>query len=331
MNLKKLTLGALTLALLLTPTTLAHAQTNLGAAQDLNLLVFNNHTQSGTDIHGRVAVGGKADYRSGGMTLGSQVNPSSATAPTLIVKGDYYNVNNSVRGDVVVGGTANWDTPTLTGDLSANKIRLSGGGSISGTQTENITSVPFDFDAAYSQLSGLSASLASLTATGSVSNLYNNLRLTATGKSLEVFNISASQLSSANYFGFEGAFASGATVIVNIDGPSVSARNFGFSFGGVDTSHLLFNFVNASSVKSENIGWSGSILAPDANWDTTYGQFNGTVVLKSLSGSIETHTNSFQGNLPSVAVVPEASSGLLVLAAAIPLLFGAIRTRRRAV
>ena len=320
----------------------AHAQTNLGAAQDYNLFIFRNHTQSGTDVQGRVAVGGNASYGSG-MNIASSINPASS-APSLIVGGNFSNTNNTVNGPMIVGGKTSWNNPTLNGSLKSGSVEFSGYGTvngsvtygtsfsnphttISGKVTQGSIPSPINFGAAYTQLNGLSTSLAAYVPTGLVTNAYNNLRLTGTGRNFEVFNVSAAQLSSANYFGFEGPFSSSATVVVNITGANVSASNFGFNFGSVDTSHILFNFSDAVTLSSANIGWSGAILAPKAEISTSYGQFNGTVIAHDLSGTAETHLSAFKGTLPCGTSVAEEPAVVLLMAGCLP--FGALVLMRK--
>ena len=58
---------------------------NLGIANDFNIFVFGDHTQSNVDSEGRVAVGGNATYTDYGV--GSSVAPISTDRADLIVQG----------------------------------------------------------------------------------------------------------------------------------------------------------------------------------------------------------------------------------------------------
>lgn len=305
----------------------AQAQ-SIGVASDYNMFLFGNHNQSNTDVEGRVAVGGNAQY--GGLTIGSKIAPGGSI-PSLVVGGNYQNQNNTVNGNAIIGGNANWQNPTLNGNLSARNVTLTGSGTIngkityannysnahttvSGTVTKGAVTVPIDFAAARTYYTDLSTNLASLATTGSTSQAYGNLRLTGSGAGLEVFSLTTAQLASTNYFEFSSGFASNATILVNVSGTSASASNFGFNLGSANRQRILFNFDEANAVNLANIGWEGSVLAPKATVTANNGQFNGNLIAKNMNGSMEFHNTGYNGVLPSGATsVPEGGAGLFYL------------------
>jgi choice-of-anchor A domain-containing protein len=317
-------------AAVLTPA--AHAQ-SFGTAKDFNLFLFGNHNQSGTDVWGRVAVGGNADYRTGGyspgMTIGSTLGGS--TTDNLIVGGNYWNVSHTVNGNIVVGGNTHWNNPTANGKISSNgNVTFVGSGTVqngvkhggsynpgsvtvNGGVTAGSTTLPIDFAAEELFYNNLSADLAALTNTGSFANPWNNLNIQGTGALTEIITISASALSSANVMNFSG-FNSAATVIVNVTGTSITAQNFAMNFGSLNKQNVLFNFKDATAISLTNISWDTTFLAPKATVSTTNGQLNGTLVAKNLTGSMESHTSQFTGIVPSTRIPEPATLALLGIA-----------------
>lgn len=300
----------------------------LGPAQGYNVFVLNDQKQSNVDIQGRVAVGHNADYSAGGMTIGSSLS-SSSTAPSLIVGGDLTNQNHTITGSVVVGGTANLQNPTITGSLSAGAVNFTGNGTVGGSVTydthysnphttiqgqvtQGDVTVPIDFAAAATSLTSLSSRLSLLAPTGVTNDFYNTITFVGTGASLEVFDLTSAQLAACTGLTFGGGFAPGATVVVNVTGTTINAKNFGFNLGGVNRQDVLFNFSSALTISSQNLGWQGSILAPSATFTGTNGNIDGTLVARNLYGNIEAHDQPFTGILPHAPSVaaPEPSLGL---------------------
>lgn len=317
------------------PLTAAHAQTtNLGAANDFNVFVFGNHTQSGTDTEGRVAVGGNANYDNGsaGMTIASKRGGS--TTDNLIVGGNYTNRYNSVNGNTVVSGNTTWLGPTQKGNLASNgAINFTGNGSVTGSvtygtsisdpsniaskATQGTTTLPINFSAAQTSLTSLSDSLAAYSSNGVTSVAYGGITMTGTDSTLNVFTLNSSQLTGAT--GLNINATAGSTVIVNVIGSAATFTNFGMNISGADKQNVLFNFNTASQINLTNFAFNGSILATKADVSTTYGQLNGTIIANSLSGSMESHDYTFKGNLNNPngttngTAVPEASSAALLL------------------
>lgn len=106
-----------------------------------------------------------------------------------------------------------------------------------------------------------------------------------------------------------------ATVVINVDGKNDFMRNFGFTLkGGIDVSHILFNFYEAKSLTLSGIGIEGTILAPSAGVKFNNGRIHGSLIADTLSGSGTTLNNRFAGSIPVAAgAVPEPSSLLMVL------------------
>jgi hypothetical protein len=120
------------------------------------------------------------------------------------------------------------------------------------------------------------------------------------------------------------------TVVINVHGSNFTFPNFGFQFGNTDKQNVLWNFVDATSLKLDG-SFIGSILAPLADVTLNYGNIDGTIIAKSLVGHTQMNNYPFINDLhppvpndPPVTTdgspVPEPSSLLIfsVLALAVP-------------
>ncbi|MEH1982220.1 MAG: choice-of-anchor A family protein [Nostoc sp.] len=261
--------------------------TGLGVASDYNVFTLGNFSEQYTDVEGKLAAGGNITFV--GNSIGSKL---AANSGNVVVAGNNLTLSNGQvnNGNIVYGGSAN---------VSSNE------GLPNGTVTK---SNPIDFSAAGQELKSLSQNLASLSANGTTNVQYGGISLTGTNSQLDIFNLDASTLSSANNFTINSV--TGSTVVVNVSGTSVSLQNFGFNIEGTDKQHILFNFYQATSITDSNVGVEGSILAPLANFAFNGGNVEGNVIVNSLTGVGESHNYLFQGNLPSPSpkTVPESQN-----------------------
>jgi len=296
----------------------------LGPAQDFNVFVFEDLNVN-ADAHGRVAVGGNATLT--GFGTASEL-PAAGAGDTLIVGGDLnYNGGQVFEGDVVVGGTV----------ISAPSIR-------NGTLKSGN---PINFAEAEQFYQDYSTQLGNLAANGTViKESWGELRLTGNSSDLNVFELGASDLASATSFHLN--FDSNSTVLVNVTGNPFALdsnnkiSNFQMNLNGnpngAGADRVLFNFVDATVLKSENLSWQGSVLAPLADYNPFLnGHINGQVVAKSITGTssefhiVAPNTGSsvmFEGNLPDSEPesVPEP---LTILGSGMALGFGAFFKRQQ--
>nr|WP_240546350.1 choice-of-anchor A family protein [Paenibacillus artemisiicola] len=274
----------------------------MGVANDFNVFVLGNHTQSFVDAGGRVAVGGKATYR--GYGIGSALNVS-ATRADLIVGGSMD----------IIGGT----------NFSGNSVIAPGGTIVNYTMTNNNgvlpqpqTGTPVDFAAAGQYLTCASASWGALAPTGTVSVAFGTITLTGTGPTLNIFslngaNVAGSGVSLATANGINIVTPPGSTVLVNIAGNGVGFGSYAMFINGGQSSPsngavILWNFYQATSAFNLNLSIKGSVLAPLAVWSAVgFGNIDGTMAAQSFvntTGSLEAHTIPFVGCLPEVACTP---------------------------
>jgi choice-of-anchor A domain-containing protein len=253
----------------------------LGLANDFNLLVFGNLTQSGTDVQGRVAVGGNAQLNS--YSVGSRLSNSRGSRDDLIVDSRLVYTDGTVaNGNVTYGGT-----------LTLTRVAIPNGRARQGH--------PLNFAAEQLNLELRSTAWGSMTPNGTTSVQYfggSTAQITLTGNNprLNIFALAGKDLAAANSLTIRTPAAS--TVVVNIDGQTAQMKNFGFTISGTDRQRVLYNFFEARSLSISSIGVQGSILAPYAAVNFSNGAIDGTLIGASLSGSGQAHLFRFQGCLP---------------------------------
>jgi choice-of-anchor A domain-containing protein len=295
----------------------AHASTYIDELQtDLatyNLLLSGNVGSStaayaNTDIEGRAAVGGNAYFQN--FSIGNNISGGNA----LVVGNGLAFTSGQINGNVVVGGNANFVSTTVNGKVSTGGSLTSPPNTYSGTAP--FTSLPINFAGSFTALTQASTYLTSTTAqsqgtVGTVNNSFGNLTLSSSANSGTVFfNLTAAQLAGIN--GLTLQTKSGTTAIINVTGTPGTLSNFGFT-GFTDPSDVLFNFTNAATLNISGLGFEGSILAPDAVITAANGVFHGSIIAESLTGNAQIDLDAFEGQLPSVAAVPETSSWAMML------------------
>ncbi|ODU01960.1 MAG: hypothetical protein ABS79_01020 [Planctomycetes bacterium SCN 63-9] len=284
---------------------------SLGVAGYYNEFIFNDSTRSNVSTQGQVAIGGNATFNN--FTIGTGITKSNIQGTNSLIVG-----GNLGGSQAVLSGYGNAEY----GSKSINRIYYNGGGSgSSGKETEF-------FSSAQSYLQDESKYLATIDATGTTKIQWGGITLSGTDGQLNVFDLSGSDLSKANQFTIDAPSTS--TVVVNISGTSDSMANFGFTLkGGIEASHILYNFYEATSLKITNVAVQGTVLAPFASVNFNNGQVNGNLIASSLSGTGTTLNNLFAGNLPTAVATPEPSSIAMVLSGCLMASLPALRGRFR--
>lgn len=155
---------------------------------------------------------------------------------------------------------------------------------------------------------------------------WSTLTLTGNNADVNVFSITAAELSGASTLVLNAT--AGSRVLVNVSGVSATFSNKGLQ--GFSPSLTVFNFYEATVLNMAGIGVEGSILAPLADVSFVSGQMNGQLIANSFSGAAwgvgELHNHTFNNQTtPPLSVPDVASTGLLVGGA----LIGAMALRRR--
>jgi hypothetical protein len=154
-------------------------------------------------------------------------------------------------------------------------------------QGSQIQGLPFDFDQLESSLVSMSEAMWGRETNGTVAVSYGQLSMTGSEPGLNVFNVAAQQLASAN--SIRVSTPAGATALINVSGQSVTLSNLQVSLVGVSRSALLWNMPEATLFKLRSISFQGSALAPRAYADVSNGNFEGTLVAQSVVGSMQFH------------------------------------------
>lgn len=243
----------------------------IGPAADYNVFVFGSGNFQGqnTDTTGNLAVGGNVNLNNYGVAQNIAGNPALNPNPArLVVGGNLTAVNGGVgqgqNGAIYVGGTASLTSFTATG----------------GTHAQTLV----DFAAAQSLYQGLSADWAGIATNGTASTSFGTLTLTGTSNTLNVFSLTAADISNTNTVNISAP--TGATVLINVTGDNVVFQNGEVNLqGGLTSAYLMYNFVNATSVTlagSKNP--KGSILAASAGVVGNYGAMDGQLITGSFGG-----------------------------------------------
>ncbi|MBS1728804.1 MAG: choice-of-anchor A family protein [Armatimonadetes bacterium] len=253
-------------------------------ASDYNVFVREGFSGQNSDVQGRVAVGGTFNVQN--YSIGSGL--SAFNGVSLMSGGDFtYNNGQVFHGNV----TTSDNTPTTPG---MNVVE----GSLYSNTAPTIV-IP----ELMTELVARSGYIGSQAATGTTDYSFGSLTLSGGSGDTRYFDVTASQLASTTNFVINAP--SNATVVVNVNGANASFQNAGYSLtGGIDASHVLLNFWNATSLTLAGVGVSGSVFAPQADVTFNNGQLNGQLVAHSFNGSGEMHIADFTGIVP----VPEPAA-----------------------
>lgn len=287
-----------------------------GTINEFNLVVFNNH-ETGSNVWGRVAVGGNMSGNA--IDIGTKLQPSGNyyTVDTLIVGGNITTNNiNLAAGDVRHAGTIN-----------AN-INRNGGGATHQQIVHDLAAIAM-VDAMETETRALSSMLEgettnSMSGMGSLSNRYTFTTGVGSAGGTAVFNVNSSIFSSGQWADFTINNAANAGVIViNVD---ASGTNGDVSFTGGNfngfagfSDRLIWNFYNADLIFVQRELF-GSMLGVNAHLHN-FTNLNGSVVVSSMRQQGEVHGPSFG---PQLHVIPLPGAGAIAMAG-----MGVLALRRR--
>ena len=246
---------------------------------NFNAITFGNFTQSGSDTEGRLAVGGVATLQS--YAIGLQLTPN-AIRYDLIAKEIHFSSGSIYNGSVAYFTSASISNVNVYGNVVQDAAALN----FSNLQTKALSQ---------------SSQLAALAVNGTASVQYwggptAQIALTGSDTNRNVFTVSGTDLSSANTLTVNAPSTS--TVVINVTGTSVSMMNFGLNINGPAKSQVLFNFPQASTLNISGISILGSILSPQSDVNFSSGQFNGSLVAKSVNGNGQFNNSTFTGCIP---------------------------------
>lgn len=286
LRLKQLAFGLL----LTSPATFA-SPLYLNEAFDFNAYILEDMTAQYSDVEGQLAVGGNFSAENYSVGLQSADNGQNI----LTVGGDAYLRNARIyNGDAVAAGVIDIDATVglYNPDETNNSHSFYQDGS-------------FDFTTVNADIISTSSLWGAMSETGTT---------TITGNGTDVWSISFDGNSDFNVFSIDAAtlsaadksiylnFATDSLNIVNVYGADVDLFNTGFFDAegnqiidnqpdiyrqdGSYANNVLFNFVDATSLSLNAIGFKGSILAPLADTVFYDGQVNGNFIVKSLTSPV---------------------------------------------
>lgn len=307
----------LAVAALLTLPIIADAQDDINAILKRWNVITSGDLESVSHVNGAVYVGGDITVN-GNLEVGNG-KTLAGNEVSLAVAGDITSASevHVNSGSAVVGGSVN----------SSTKILLNGSGSPTYTQN-NSSALPTSPITAVTSASEYWSTLASNGSIGTSSSGSLVFDCSA-GFSVAVFSISSADFQAANSQGFKLVWADSTTdVIINISGDSWNMDgNFLDGFRSSTTSHVIFNFYDATSVNL-NGEVDGYVIAPHAivtdNTDI-YGGIMAEVL--NTSAQVETRGSSWDGNVPNCTAVPEPSTWAAGVFTFSLLAFGLFRSR----
>ncbi len=304
----------------------AHATSApFGSLSAYNLVALSGNIVGPTtaDNEGRVAAAGQfTNALNIGTNLGSDPWGSLANGYAMVAGGGVNVAKGSAAFNINGGGGVWAKTNNATYNFNDGKTLTVGGTS------------PIDFATEQTAMQTLNTNLSGLTANGTMGTVSGGnpswTGLYGTSSTLNVFTLTAAQLSS-DYLDFVVPGAqSAATIIVNVIGTAPVLNNAILVNGtqegdsNDDNNLILFNFENASSV-TINGQFDAALLAPNAVLSSTDdAQMGGNFIVGSVGQTGEVHNDEFQGTIPlfsSSSAAPEPgtftlmSSGFLFLAA----------------
>jgi choice-of-anchor A domain-containing protein len=267
-------------------------------AAGYNAISFGNMNLQNSDSHGKLAA-------SGNVTLSSySVGEDASSSDYSVVAGGNVTLKDGtvLNGGVYAGGDVNITGVTVNGNVTAKGNITKNGTTITGSTTANSTvSSPINFTEKKSEAIALSKQLASITATGTAVNNYGSLILSGTNLDVNYFTIDGSLLGNINNLNID--IPTGSVAIINVTGTNITANYL--SMSGADATQILFNFSDATSVQL-NGTINGSVLAAIATVTINNGNYFGTYITGSLSGSGQLHLATFN---EKTTQVPESSVG----------------------
>jgi choice-of-anchor A domain-containing protein len=256
-----------------------------------NVYSLTNFTAPSADVQGAIVAAGNVSLSHYTTNLNNQ---DAFGHYSLIAGGSLtYNGGDILNGDTYVGTTSKLSSMSIYSPVK------------SGT-------APVYFDKVSSMMKTASSELSAIKSTAAVTDKWNGIFLSGSNKSVEVINLSATELKNATYYNLSG-FAKDATLIVNVSGSTAQLQG---DYSAFDAYNVVFNFASASTL---NIGTGAnvSILAPLASVSGGSGVIQGSVIVKSWNSQVQINSgNAFEATMVNglVTTIPEPGTYAMLLA-----------------
>jgi choice-of-anchor A domain-containing protein len=292
-------------------TPLAHAQT-ASLPNEFNVYTFKDFKAYGCDVEGAVGVGANVELRKYSIGQRSELREFVLSAQGSVDLYSAHIQNGGVQAgkDALIGVSRIEGAFHSGGNIVAHRSDIQGNAMAAGSVDllfstarralgQQAYGSTVDHDKIQKQIADASATYAACPATGKVAVVGNDrVALVFLGKAgVNVYDLSTELVSKAWGFTFDGPADS--TFILNIKGENVAISD-GVSrlTGGVTSSNVLFNLVDAKSLLISKITLLGTVLAPLA--DTTHEQ-------SLLEGSL--YVGSLRGGKAATQTTPEIAGG----------------------
>lgn len=267
---------------------------------NLNYLNFSAVTSSNVPPSTAQSFGVAADYNvfvfqdvQNTPTIGGPV----AAGRDVLAQGFGYNTSSSGSVGVVAGRSISAGNGSIHRDLIYGTSQsLSDVGVLDGVARQG---APVDFAAEKTALQGLASAFANLPVNGTatVSQGGTTIDFAASDTSRNVFTLAGSALAPTDVLRF--AVPSASTVVVNVTGTNAVFETTGMQLNGLAPGHLIWNFRDATSVRLSLMGFSGTLLAPNAAVSQNGSTIDGVLIAQSLYGGDNGLTWSpFNGSWP---------------------------------
>jgi choice-of-anchor A domain-containing protein len=253
---------------------------------------INASPPGGENITGRIAAAGDVTLGGPGGGGGVFVSGAAGDAAPTVIAGHNLSAGRSGAGGTLSGGATYGNAVSVASNFFVNPAATK-------------LPAPFSFDDEFTSLRTLSASLADHPQSGGATVNLNPsshaLELTGTADGLNVFAVSAAQLTQAAGVTIKLTKA-GATALINVTSDTVLTVSLQYmNLSGISAANVAWNFPLATSLTiSGPEAWEGLALAPNAKVTMdSNGQFNGQVIAASIPAASRTLTKvAFTGCLP---------------------------------
>ncbi len=211
-------------------------------------------------------------------------------------------------GDVlVVGDNLALAHGTIHGNAINDGLQIDLGGVTFANGGSWQSGVPIDFADACAELEDTSTELAGFSVNGNtVVYPWGVITMVGTAADTNVFEIDGNDILGANTLIISAP--AGSSVLVNVTGGYTRFQNMGMVTLGIGREDVLFNFPEASFIVLKWVQFEGSILAPFATVQASWGNFMGTMAAGDLRGCHEYHNFPFGGELVDPNVNPAPTS-----------------------